>query len=175
MLHRQFLPTLALSLAALAALPCRAQQPGGEGSHPKAGSNWERVKALPPKTNVHLTTDQGGKTCHVFAVSDDTFTCAKGSAAGDVIQRAQIKHIKLTHYGRSTLTGAGIGGGIGAISGAIGGRTKPCPAGQGFCLNGIGIGAGGVAAIFGVAGGLLGAAIGGPLDITRGSAIYVRP
>ena len=64
---------------------------------------------------------------------------------------------------------------VGAIIGGIEGRTKPCPAGQTFCLNGIGIGAGGVAAIFGVGGALVGSVAGGATDMTRGSLIYTRP
>jgi hypothetical protein len=91
------------------------------------------------------------------------------------LQRTEIKRIKLTHYGRSTLVGAGIGGGIGAVAGAIGGRSKPCPTGQTFCLNGLGIGAGGVAAIFGVAGAVAGSVVGGTTDLARGSSIYTRP
>jgi hypothetical protein len=150
-------------------------QNGPASTQPKAGSNWERVKALPVQTNLHITSDHGGKTCRIFAVTDDTLTCAKGSNPGAILQRAEIKHIKLTHYGRSTAVGAAIGAGIGATAGAIGGRTKPCPTGQTFCLNGLGIGAGGVAAIFGIGSGILGSAIGGPLDITRGSSIYTRP
>ena len=142
---------------------------------PVAGGNWERVKALPVKTRLHVTTDHGGKSCQVFAVSDDALTCAKGGGAGLVLQREEIKHIKLTHYVRSTLVGGAIGGGIGATAGAIAGRTKPCPTGQGFCLGGIGIGPGGVAAIFGVGAGVVGSAVGGLTDMTRGSSIYARP
>ena len=127
-------------------------------------------------TKLHVATDHGGKTCRVFSVAEDTLTCAKGNnAAGIIMQRAEIRHITLAHYGRSTLVGAAIGGGVGATAGAIGGRTEPCPAGQGFCLNGLGIGAGGVAAIFGVAGGILGSAVGGLSDMTRGSSVYTRP
>ena len=140
-----------------------------------AGSNWDRVKALPVNTRLHVTTDHGGQTCRIFAVTDDALTCSQGShTAGPVLQRAEIKHIKLTHYGRSTLVGAAVGGGIGATAGAIAGKTKPCTPGQ-LCLNGIGIGAGGVAAVFGVGAGILGAAVGGLTDITRGSSIYIRP
>jgi hypothetical protein len=140
-----------------------------------ASSNWERVKALSLKTGVHITTDHGGQSCHILAVDDDSLTCAKGGKAGAILQRLEIKHIKLTHYVRSTLVGAAIGGGIGATAGAIGGRTKPCPAGQGLCLNGIGIGAGGVAVIFGVAGGIVGSIVGATTDLSRGSPIYIRP
>jgi hypothetical protein len=175
MQHRRFLAASALVLlASCSAL--YAQQTPPAATQPTAGGNWERVKKLPALTKVHLTTEHGGKTCRIFAVTDDTLTCAKGgNSAGAVLQRTEIKRIKLTHYGRSTLVGAGIGGGIGAVAGAIGGRSKPCPTGQTFCLNGLGIGAGGVAAIFGVAGAVAGSVVGGTTDLARGSSIYTRP
>lgn len=140
-----------------------------------AGKAWQRVEALPARTKIHITTDHGGKTCRVFSVTDDALTCAKGSSGGQEFSRSEIKHIRLAHYGRSALVGAGVGAGVGALSGAIAGREKPCPAGQNFCLNGIGIGAGGVAAIFGVAGALLGGTVGAGTDLARGSSIYIRP
>ena len=165
----------ALSLALLSSWSALHAQASSARAEPATGSNWSRVQALPPGAKLHITMDHGGKTCRVFAVSDDALTCSTGDGAGAVLQRADIRHIRLAHYGRSALVGAGIGGGIGAISGAIGGRVKPCPAGQTLCLNGIGIGAGGVAAIFGVGGAALGGLIGGVTDMTRGSAIYTRP
>jgi hypothetical protein len=164
---------LLLSYLPLTSFTAEAQQTSAP--QPPAGSNWSRVEALPPHTGLHLTTDHGGHSCRVFAVNDDTLTCeGSGRTAGRVFQRAEIRHIKLTHYVRSTLVGAGVGAGIGAISGGIAGRSH-CTASGGFNFCGIGIGAGGVAAIFGVGAGVLGAAIGGPTDFARGSSIYVRP
>ena len=153
-----------------------AQQIPGAAPIPDAGSNWSRVKALPVNTRLHVSTDHGGKSCRVFAVTDDALTCATHSnVAGAVLQRPGIKRIKLTHYLRSSLVGAGIGAGSGAITGGVLGRSKPCPAGQGLCFNGIGVDAGGVAAIFGVGGAVLGSVVGGLTDMARGSAIYTRP
>lgn len=154
----------------------QAQQKPDSGTQPGAGNNWARVKALPAHTKVHVTTDHGGKSCRIFAVSDETFTCAKGSnAPGIELQRKEIKHIKLTHYVRSTLVGAGAAGAVGAIAGGIAGRTKPCPPGGGLCLNGIGLGAGAVALVFGVGSAVLGGVVGGATDLARGSSIYTRP
>jgi hypothetical protein len=167
---------LLLSLPASAVPASHAQQPPAPPTQPPAGSNWQNVKVLPVRTRVHITLDHGGQTCRLFSVTDDAFTCeAAPGRAGRVIQRPEIKHIKLTHYGRSALVGAGVGGAIGAISGAIAGRAKPCPTGQTLCFNGIGVGAGGVAAIFGVGAGVVGSVVGGATDFTRGSSIYVRP
>jgi hypothetical protein len=162
----------------LFALSCvlRAQQVPS-ATQPPAGGNWQHVKALPANTKVHITTDHGGKTCRIFAVSDDTLTCAKGgNTAGNELQRAEIRHIKLAHVVRSTLVGGAIGFGVGATAGAIGGRTKPCPTGQAFCSNGVGIVSGAdAAAIGGVAGAVLGSVVGGTTDFARGSSIYTRP
>ncbi len=153
----------------------RAQQTAPPAALPPAGSNWAHVKALPPETRVHITTDHGGKTCRIFAVSDDALTCAKGgNTAGAVLQRQEIKYIKLAHYLRSTLVGAGIGGGAGAIAGGISGRSGPCNSSRDFCFGSI-IGVGGAAAIVGGAGAAVGGLIGGATDMTRGSSIYVRP
>jgi hypothetical protein len=159
----------------LTAYVAAAQQPASStAAQPPAGSNWHRVEVLPAKTKVHITTDHGGHTCRIFAVSEESLTC--DSTTGRVIPRIEIQHIKLVHTGRSALVGAAIGGGIGATAGAIGGRAQPCPTNtQAFCLNGIGIGAGGVAAIFGIGGAAVGAPVGALTDFTRGSSIYVRP
>jgi hypothetical protein len=151
----------------------RAQQSPSAAMQPPAGSNWEHVKALPPNTKVHVTTDHGGKTCRIFAVSDETLTCAKGSQAGAALQRTGIKHIKLTHYVRSALVGAGIGGGIGALAGGIAARGNGCKAGQTFCFD-IVTGTD-VAVIFGVGAAVVGSVVGGTTDLARGSSIYVRP
>jgi len=159
----------------LFALSCmlRAQQVPS-ATQPPAGSNWEHVKALPANTKVHITTDHGGKTCRIFAVTDDTLTCAKGgNTAGVELQRVEIRHIKLAHTLRSTLVGAGIGGGIGAAAGGVAGRGNGCQSAQSFCLN-IVSGAD-VAAIGGVAGAVLGSVVGGTTDFARGSSIYTRP
>jgi hypothetical protein len=159
----------------LFALPSalHAQQTAPSVPQPRAGSNWERVKVLSPNTKLHITTDHGGKTCRIFAISDDTLTCAKGSKAGAVLQRSEIKHIKLTHYVRSALVGAGISAGIGAIAGGIEGSGNECKAGQTFCFN-IFTGTD-VAVIFGVGAGVVGTVVGGTTDLARGSSIYVRP
>lgn len=164
------------ALLGSAVMPGQTQQVSPSTQQPPAGGNWQRVEALPARSKVHITTDHGGHSCRLFSVTEDALTCEAGAGrAGRVIQRTEVQHIKLTHYVRSTLVGAGIGGGIGAITGGIGGRSKPCPSGQTLCFNGIGIGAGGVAAIFGVAGAAVGSVVGGTTDLARGSSIYTRP
>lgn len=153
-------------------LHARCQDFAAKTSRAVPGASWSRVAALPAMTRVHVSTDHGGKNCRVYAVSDDALTCARGSAAGTVMQRTDIRQVKLTHYGRSTLVGAALGGGVGALAGGVAGRTKPCASNP--CFNNLGIGAGGVAAIFGVAGAVVGSAVGGLTDMARGSAIYTR-
>ena len=167
-------------LLAFVLLTCHSallsQQITKDALKPNVGSNWERVKVLPVATTLHVKTDHGNKSCRVFAVTDEALTCAKHSnKAGTVLQRTEIRQIKLTRYVRSTLIGAGVGGGIGAIAGAAALKNEPCPPAQGFCLNDVGPGAGGGAAIAGVAGALLGGVVSGGPDLARGSAIYTRP
>jgi len=163
---------LLLSLSTLVCLPAYTQGAAAPASTPLAGSNWARVQALPPHTGVHLTTDHGGHTCHVYTVTDDSLTCeAGGRKAGRVFQRGEIRHIKLTHYVRSTLAGAGLGFGLGAIAGGITGEKESCKSKPCFDI----VGPGAVAVVFGVGSMLVGAAIGGPTDFARGSSIYVRP
>jgi len=166
---------LPLVLFALSSM-LRAQPTPPAAMQPPAGGNWERVKALPAGTKLHITTDHGGKTCRVFAVTDETLTCAKGgNKAGAVLQRTEIKHIKLTRYVRSALVGAGIGGGIGAISGAIAGRGSSNPCAAAICISDIGSGPGSIAEIFGISAGVVGSVVGGTTDFARGSSIYTRP
>lgn len=142
-----------------------------QAQQPAAGGNWERVKSLPTRTKLHITTDHGGKTCRVFAITDDALTCAKfGGTTGTVLQRSEIKHIKLTHALRSTLVGAGIGGGLGATIGGIAGHTAPC---TGFCFNIIDGKT--LALITGVTFGVVGGVVGVATDFARGSSIYTRP
>jgi hypothetical protein len=163
--------SIVVLLFAVCLSSARGQQAAPSEAKPIAGGNWANVKALPTGTKVHVTMDHGGKACRVFAVTEDALTCSSGKASSAVLQRTEIQHIKLAHYGRSTLVGAGIGGGVGALIGAIGGRNQ-CSA-KSFCLNFIS--AGQLAAILAVPGVVLGGGVGFGTDFARGGAIYTRP
>lgn len=146
-----------------------AQQPAA--AQPTAGSSWKQVEALPDGTKIHITTDHGGRTCLVFAVSDDALTCRDHAGnAGRVIPRAEIRHIKLTQYLRSTLVGAAIGGGTGAASGVVIAHKDSCRSGA-LCIPFTSL----LAVVVGTLGAAAGAGVGYGTDFTRGSTIYTRP
>lgn len=147
-----------LSCASIAHAQAPAVRPGEDLS------SWKRVQSLPAKTKVHITKDHGSATCRIFAVSEDTLTCASypGNTAGKMIQRSEVKKIKLAREAVSTAAGAGIGAAGGALIGVA-------STGNGSILRGLGIG---LAALIGA---LPGALLGGTTDFTRGPTIYVRP
>ena len=161
-MHRIF----ALLLAADLLVCASAAQAQANALAPKSGedlSSWKRVQALPVRTKVHITKDHGGTTCRIFAVSEDTLTCASypGNSAGKLIQRSEVKRIKLTREGISTAAGAGSGLGAGALIGVAETRNA--------ILRGVAVG------LFAAIGAASGALIGGTTDFTRGPTIYVRP
>ncbi|MGD0649198.1 MAG: hypothetical protein ABR971_14520, partial [Acidobacteriaceae bacterium] len=84
--------------------------------------------------------------------------------------RAEVKSVKLTRYGRSTLVGLGIGLGVGAGVGAIAGHAQEQP--NDFFP---GLSTEAYAAVGGSAGAIAGAAIGAPTDFLRGPTVYRRP
>ncbi len=133
------------------------------------GSNWERVKHLPPHTRVHVAADNQNKTCAIDLVDDATLRCSKGKSQYS-FERGEVKSVKLTRYTRSTLVGLGIGLGAGVGVGAIAGHAQEKP-------NDLfpGLSTEAYAAIGGAAGALAGAAIGGPTDFLRGPTVYRRP
>ncbi len=153
---RKSLVVLVLLLATACAL---SQQPPA-----RAGSDWARIQALPVGTSLHIN----GKphTACVFASADtDSITCTKSNKPVSY-PRGGITTIKLTHRGRSTLVGLGIGAGTGAIIGfAAGTDSKDTFFGPNAFRGAItGIGA--------VIGGVIGAPIGYFTDFTAGSPIY---
>ena len=93
---------------------------GGHRASAEAVYGWERVQALPSGTsvNVHAKGHHGG--CRIKAVDADSITCVGGDGARtEVIQKSEVKKISISHRGRSTLIGLGIGAGVGGILGAV--------------------------------------------------------
>jgi hypothetical protein len=136
---------------------------------PAAGANWERLKAVPLHTRVHVAADTKSQVCAIDLVDDVTLRCSKGSSQYS-FQRAEVKSVKLVRYTRSTLVGLGIGLGVGAGAGAIAGHTQEKP-------NDLfpGLATEAVAAIGGAVGLIAGGAIGRATDFTRGPTVYLRP
>ena len=138
----------------LPALHGMAQQPV-----PPAGSNWQRVMALPLGTQIVVKAKSRNMTCNLKAVDAGTLTCGPRGVLGNpkdvVFQQPEIKTIKIKRRGRSALIGAGIGG----VAGAITGFAAATNNGGGFfgpnflrgpATAGFAIGFGGIGAIIGV-------------------------
>lgn len=173
MLPRMHSIELALLVGAIAvsALPSTAQNvtasPAPSPSHAIADS-WHNLSVIAPHTHIHVAADHGGSTCYFIAVDDQNLTCGHRDSSEKgrhVFPRADVKSVKLTRYGVSTLGGLGIGAGVGT---AIGFATiHPDP--KAF-LDFPGIGR----AICAVVGGLGGTAIGASTDMFRGPTVYQR-
>ena len=151
-----------LALALVPSLAVTAQQPTASGTAP-SGSGWQRVQALRAGTSINVKAKTGHASCKVKTVDPDSLTCTHGKDL--VFQRTDIQTVKVPHRGRSALVGLAIGGGGGAIVGAI--AAGPC---SNFCI----VGRGDVALIFGVGVGAVGAITGALTDFTR-STIYMAP
>lgn len=157
--------TMLLSLLFAPVIGAAAQQPAPPA--PPAGSNWQRVQALPVGTSIQLNAGKRHQDCTIRSVDAETLTCAQGKQP--TYQRSEITSIKISRRGRSTLIAMGVGAGVGAIVGAA---SSPGCGSQTFCIVDIGRGAG--AAIVGIAGAVIGAPIGFFTDLNR-STIYKAP
>jgi hypothetical protein len=150
----------------LPALSAPTQQPAQQPAQPPAGSNWQRVQALPAGTSINVTARTSHLACKLKSVDADTLTCTHGKDA--IFQRSEILSIKVPRRGRSTLVGLAIGGGAGAAIGFGAGTNNS----NGFF--GPNFMRGAVTAVFGVGGGIIGGLIGGTTDFTR-STVYKAP
>ena len=128
-------------------------------------ADWHRVEQLPPHTRVHISSDKMNRLCLIDSVAEESLICSSGHTTNS-FPRAEIKSIKVTRYVLSTVGGAGIGAGAGAIIGAAATTGK---------TNGIGATRGEVVGIFTLGGALVGAVVGGPTDFLRGPTVYRRP
>jgi len=136
---------------------------------PSGDAGWDSVRHLHAGTHVHVAGDKQSKTCTLDLVDEATLRCSNGSSQYSFL-RAEVKSVKLTRYGRSTLVGTVIGLGVGAGVGAIVGHAQEKP--NDFFP---GLSTEASAAIGGAVGAIAGAAIGGPTDFLRGPTVYRRP
>lgn len=172
MLPRMHSIELALLVGAIAvsALPSPAQNTLSSSapspSHAIADS-WHNLSAIAPHTHIHVAADHGGSTCYFIAVDDQSLTCGHHNASDKgrhVFSRADIKSVKLTRYGISSLGGAGIGAGTGAIIGAATSRGTS----DFINMNGL------YRASCAVVGAFGGVAVGATTDMFRGPTVYRR-
>lgn len=155
---------------AVSALPSPAQNAitssAPSPSHAIADS-WHNLSVIAPHTHIHVAADRGGATCYFIAVDDQSLTCGHRNAADKgrhVFARADIKTVKLTRYAVSSLGGAAIGGGTGAIIGVATSRGTS----DFINMNGLYRAACAVTGAFG------GAAVGAATDMFRGPTVYRR-
>jgi hypothetical protein len=145
------------------------QSPGEASSQPaKAGSNWERVRALPPATNIDVKAASGHFHCKVTQVTEDTLVCLHGKTS-TTFERVNIRSIKIDRRGRSALVGGAVGGGGLAIAGfaVTTGGSKDSFFGSNFLRGPVTAGALGVGAV-------LGGGIGALTDFSK-STVYKAP
>ena len=135
-----------------------------------AGSNWRNVQALPVDTSIRVEAQSGKMECRVKTVDADSLTCVRnrGDVKVTVFQRGEVKSIRIPRKGRSTLIGAGIGGGTGDILGFEAGSSG---SGGMFGPNAF---RGAITAVFGALGGAIGAPTGYFTDFAR-STVYRAP
>jgi hypothetical protein len=121
---RQALLAVALPLTcfahSFAQAPSAAE--AAQQSAAPAGSNWQRVLALPVGSYLHVNARTRHTICWLKAVDGETLTCTHDTGVGSkevVFQRAEITTVKLARRGRSGVLGASIAAGAGAIAGGI--------------------------------------------------------
>jgi hypothetical protein len=154
---------------AVSALSMDAQNATASPPSPASSAiadTWNHLSAIPTHAHIHVAADHGGATCYFISADDQNLTCGHkdGTDKGrHVFSRADVKSVKLTRYGVSTLGGAGIGAGVGAI---IGFSTSHSGGFLDF--------SGAYRAACTLVGGIGGAAVGGPTDMFRGPTVYRR-
>ena len=162
---------LLVGVIAVSAQPSRAQNaiaPSAPSPSHAIADSWHNLSAISPHTHIHVAADHGGSTCYFIAVDDQNLTCGhrNGSEKGrHVFPRAEVKSVKLTRYGVSTLSGLAIGTGVGAAIGFAAIRPDP----NDF-LNSSSV----ARAACTVIGGLGGTVVGASTDMFRGPTIYMR-
>jgi hypothetical protein len=108
-------------LLALPLLTCHLTA-AAQQKAPPAGSNWQRVEAVPIGTSIHVSARKSHSVCTLRAIDADTLTCEHDTGVGTkelIFQRPEITNIKLARRGRSGVLGGSIGAGTGALIGGI--------------------------------------------------------
>ena len=149
------LPALLFVLVSPAQL--LAQQPAQPT--PPAGSNWQRVQAIPMGTSIRLDAGKRHQSCVLSAVDAESLTCVHGKSL--TFARSEIRTIKISHRVRSALIAAAIGAGAGA--GIMEATDKPDSWFHGAVV--------GIGAVIGAA---IGAPIGALTDFAH-STVYRAP
>lgn len=153
---------------AVSSLPALAQNAVAPPPAASIADTWNHLAAIAAHTHIHVAADHGGATCYFISADDQNLICGHKDGSDKsrhVFARADVKSVKLTRYGISTIGGAGIGAGVGAIIGFAAFRPNPHA-----LLDFSGAARGVTIAL----GGIGGAAVGGPTDMFRGPTVYRR-
>ncbi len=168
----RFFPVIIVALVAVQAgsVVVRAQAPP-----PRMTDTWHHLAALSPGTHIHISSDKKSRTCFFESANDQNLICSQKHSGGTqyTFPRTEVRTVKLTRYGLSTLAGMGIGAGAGF---GIGAAVAPAaaPKSNSF-LDFSGLDREVITGIGGVVGFIAGGAIGGPTDFLRGPTLYRRP
>jgi hypothetical protein len=155
---------LACTSALLTAITAQTQTP--------AGSDWSKVQAIPLDTAIRVSASGKTTVCRLTFVDQDLLRCVETQTLfffpirnDHEFQRTEVRSVKLSRQGLSTLAGAAIGAGAGAgIGAAIDAQAKD-QAEEGHLLT----------VLFALFGGLFGSGIGKHTDFTAGPTIYRAP
>ena len=138
-----------------------------------AGSDWGKVQAIRLDTAIRVSASASGKTtvCRLTFVDSDLLRCVETQTVfffpirkEREFPRTEVRSVKLSRQGLSTLvgtaTGLGLGAGIGAaIDASAKSQEDPNLA----------------TALFGLLGGLFGSGVGSHTDFMAGPTIYRAP
>ena len=106
-------------------------------SRAQTTTGWDRVKQLPPGSEIRLNLSGGRTVTTAFqGATDDAIMVAK-AAVQETMGRPMIVKVSFkgnSHRGRHALIGLGIGAGAGLVTGAVIDSQTSCVKGS-FCLN----------------------------------------
>ena len=156
--------TLAILIKCVFALAAFAS-----AQEPKPHS-WQNVISLPAGTKVDVKARSQHIHCFFTSADEKALTCTPVKNGPPVIiDRLDIRSVKIGHRGRSAVIGAGVGGGSLAIAGfaATTGGGNDSFFGPNFLR-------GPATAVGAVAGGLIGAGIGALTDFSKSTVYSAR-
>lgn len=133
----------------------------------RASQGWDRVQQLAPGSNLKIRLERRSTHCAFLRADDASLTCAGflhglGSGTTRTFARAEIKSIRGSRTGVSSVAGTAIGVGLGAGMG-VGVNASQKSAEEDGQL---------VPAVFGLLGGLVGFTIGHYTDFLAGPVLY---
>jgi hypothetical protein len=131
--------------------------------------SWQAVMSLPAGTRVDVKVRSQQIHCVFTSADDKALTCTHGkNGAPVVLDRNDVRSVKVGHRLRSTLIGAGVGGGSLGIAGFA------STTGGGDSLFGPNFLRGEITGLSALAGGLIGGGIGAITDFSKSTVYSAR-